>query len=458
LSRSLVALAVCLFSVLGASAQDCPHPLIDRTPSYFSDDIPATDITITTATGTAKARANHNIAFIEVGPNEQKVWFGVDGNPGLHRVFYNRRTRATSSAQWYWDYKVSPAVITYAPGNSNVPGGVVYSPTARYYDSASGRYYKYMLFESFQPTACDGQVAGFLYYAFSDDGICWTEHRVVRRPGGPSPACTYLPESVAIEQVTAIDGGDRVWLVYVEGTYAPLVNVANMNRTQTYLGWVDINPPAPGNQDRLYMHSTPELTASGIFLPSNGPANASNPDRYKPYAYFMNLQMAFDPTNGYLYIGRGYPYPFDRGSNGPTDTPLTYNTPTTYQTGNGCAGAPATFPNRIQIYRKYIGTIANMGQITTGTWTRRSDSGGPLGYAFDTWPGGPASQTPLVTGQSNLNRDHGAISFLRDGAGNVVRYGTTAYYFGADTFVRSKGGNLPCRVTGTETIVARGLP
>jgi hypothetical protein len=182
--------------------------------------------------------------------------------------------------------------------------------------------------------------------------------------------------------------------------------------------------------------------------------------------------MGYDAANGDLYIGRSYPYAFDRGQTG-TYFPADSNTPTYSQTFvtsilgpqglsavEGCASGPASFPNRIQIYKKHIGSMSNIYQITTGTWTLVTDVGGALGYAFNYWPNGTAQpqQTALVANQVNVGRDYGAISFLRDGAGNLVRYGTTAYYFGSDTFMLSKGGSAPCRITGQERNTILALP
>ena len=458
--RSLVAIAVSLFLAFNAIAAGepvCPTgmpPSTFSTPSYSTDDIPPTNIDINTEFGTVvKARANHNIAFVQVSLNDQRVWFGVDGNPGLYRTFYNRRTRASLTSPWYWEYTYSPAVMTHAAPSSNIPGAVLYSSTARYYDTVSQASYRYVMYESFQPSSCDGIVAGFLYVAFSNDGICWTPHRPATRLGGPTFSCHAIANSVPIEQVTAIDGGDRIWLVGAEGDIQnQLMHAFNMNRTMTSLGWASTSDPTD-----VTLHSTPELTNSGVFLPSTGPSSV-HPDRYKPYAYFFNLQMAWDASSGYLYIGRAYPYPFDRGPWDLADYPYDANTPTYYEVNNGCAGPPATFPNRVQIYKMYLGSLSNMGLITTGSWTLVSDTGGSLGYAFNYWPGGPSPQTPLVANQTSVGRDHGAISFLRNGAGNLVRSGSTAYWFGADTFKLAKGGNVPCRVTGNERVITRTLP
>jgi hypothetical protein len=167
--------------------------------------------------------------------------------------------------------------------------------------------------------------------------------------------------------------------------------------------------------------------------------------------------------------GRGYPYPFARywdefGEN----TPAYSQTVKTELVGpHGpspvveCAPAPATFPNRIQIYRMNIGSLDFITNITNPnlSWTRVLDSGGPLGYAFNSWPGGPpqSSQTPLVAGQTNDGRDWASVSFLRDRSGNLIRSGNTGYFFAGDNFKLSKGSNAPCRITGTETNTLRTL-
>ena len=70
---------VLLLAIPAAEAQRClPLPPESPVPSYSPDDIPATNIDIITYTGAlAKARANHNFCFVEMSPNDQRVWFGV---------------------------------------------------------------------------------------------------------------------------------------------------------------------------------------------------------------------------------------------------------------------------------------------------------------------------------------------------------------------------------------------
>jgi len=475
--RCLVILFLLVLAApLGAQQPVCPTMFPPTSPVFSSspDDIPPTDVDITTYTGaTAKGRANHNISYVEIGPNDQRVWFGVDAAPGLFRTFYNRRVRANSLSPWQWQYSSSPVVIEYQAPASAGPATVLYSSTAKYRDTTTSNLYEFLMYQVFQPGSCDGVVAGFLYVSFSHDGICWTPPRKVTRPGGPSfPCYPQITDTVPIEAMSAVDGGNTLYLVGVEGDIqqlAPPVTVLdlngeprrynNMDRTLTAIGTASVNDPA-------LITILGGVSAAGMLIPDVGPANGANPNRYKGYAYFMNLQTAWDPTTGDFYLGRGYPYPYDRGSLQPIgrfDPPTGGNTPTTSQTTFtyigpspvvGCLPTPGTLPNRIQIYRMNIGSLSNFTQLSTGTWTLALDAGGAVGYGFDS----PSSATtPLVMGQTNSSRDWGAVSFLRNREGNLVRYGTTAYFFGADTYKQSKGMG-PCRVTGNERVLLGTIP
>jgi hypothetical protein len=466
---ALLTAALAFLSLSTAEAQViCPTNL--PTTSVVSNsliDVPATNDNITTSSGgTAKARVNHNFAYVQISPFDQRVWFSVDTGTDLHRTYYNRRTRTVSDPTWRWQYSYSPAVIEYpSPSTVNVTS-VLYSDTAKYYDTASGAYYKFVMYQNYQPGSCNGVVAGFLYLSFSNDGICWTAPRQAVRSGGPSFACfPGHSNTVPIEQVAAIDGGSTLYLVGVEGDInqiaPPLTQLDTdnwtprrynlMNHTQTALGSASPNDPAT-----IVLFPTPEVSASGMFLPNVGPNNFTNDQRYKGYAYFMNLHIAYDAASGDIYMGRGYPYPYDRGSGeavGWYDPPATNNSPLDSQLAT-CADSPYTFPNRIQIYRMNIGSLSNIGQITSGTWTLVTDLGGSVGYGFDS----PfSSSTALVPGQTNANRDYGAVSFLRDRSGNLVRTNGVAYYFPADTFATSKSVG-PCLTTGSERIFLHTLP
>jgi hypothetical protein len=117
-----------------------------------------------------------------------------------------------------------------------------------------------------------------------------------------------------------------------------------------------------------------------------------------------------------------------------------------------------TLPNRSQIYKMHLGSLANMNQVTTGTWTLLADIGNATGYTNQANGFfGCCQQTPLAPSQSNAGRDWGAISFLRDGAGNLTLSGTSVPYLAADTFKLSKSQG-PCYVTGLETETYRLLP
>lgn len=209
-----------------------------------------------------------------------------------------------------------------------------------------------------------------------------------------------------------------------------------------------------------------------MFLPVTGPWNYQQVSRYAPYAYFMNLAIGFDVQSGYFYIGRGYPYPYDRGSmslagTGIWDPPTYYNVPTSAQEQGrflegpngsslveGCLPATYTLPNRIQVYRMYIGSLYNMSQLATGTWELVGDYGGSQGFGFKTGWG----TTYLVNGQINVGHDFGAISFIRDRAGNLVRNSNgKVQAFGSHTYKEMKSFG-PCRITGFEREVLLNVP
>jgi hypothetical protein len=454
--------------------------------SYSPDDIPATNIDIVTYTGSwAKARANHNIAFVEISPLDQRVWFGVDASPGLYRGFYNRRVRDYVGGPWRWLYSYSPQIRTFQQPSSAGPASVHYSDTAKYRDPATGLYYKFLMFEGYQPGSCDGVVAGFLYVTFSNDGICWTDRREVHRSGGPSFDCyPGHTNTIPMEQMQSIDAGDRLILVGVEGDVRELVppvdetdgwgsvtfrHWTNMERTQTYVGWVSYTDP-----QSLNLYSPAEITNAGMFHPKAINGTAQNPNRYVPYHYFMNLSIAYDPSTGYLYMGRGYPYAYDRGSYNDSgwafanDAPSGYVIPNWtqlqsvdmwgpngYSNVEGCLPSPYTLPNRIQVYRMYLGSLSMITRLTdgTGTWQLVGDYGGNASYGHDYgwWPG-------LVAGQQNVGHDFGAVSFARDRAGNLLRNTSgQAQVFGAHTYKLSKSSG-PCRITGLEREVLLSIP
>lgn len=452
-------------------------PAASPVPSSSPDDFPPSVQSLVTYTGyLAPAKSNHTFAYVQVNQNEHKVWFAIDASPGIPKIFYNRRTRANIFSPWQWDYSVSPMIINFGGTASVQVASVLYSAIPKYRDPRTGTLYSYVMYTTFQPGLCDGHVAGFLEAHYSQDGACWTSAERGFRSGGPSFGC-YASGGIAhtntvpVESSGAIDAGDRIWFVGVEGDGTQLApaypdRTAAMNRTQTYVGWASYNQPVT-----VTILSPAELSAAGMVNPAFATGPAVNPERYEPYRYFMNVQIAWDANEGALYISRGYPYPYDRDSSGGSDVPYSPVTPlpsqlTTVQmwdsargvisTVEGCAGSPATYPNRTQIYKMVIGSLSNIAAITTGTWTLVVDAGGAGGYGNDL--NGTVSSTPLVSAQqTNVGRDFGAGSFLRDRNGNLVRQGTTAYWFGADTFMETKSAG-PCRVTGLERQTIQTLP
>jgi hypothetical protein len=58
---------------------------------------------------------------------------------------------------------------------------------------------------------------------------------------------------------------------------------------------------------------------------------------------------------------------------------------------------------------------------------------------------------------TNIGLDLGAVSFLRNRRGELVRYGQTSYYFAADLYKKKKSVG-PCRILGTEREWLRVVP
>jgi hypothetical protein len=440
--------------------------------SFSPDDIPSTNDHILTYTGAhAAGRANHTMSFVQIGSNEQKVWFFTDNASLDHEhVYYNRRYRADSSSPWYWQFSTSPAVLPYGAAADVV----LYSQIPKYEDTRTGTLYSYIMYQVIQPPACfPGNTSqpslGYMYVAFSNDGICWTANQLATRLGGPFAACIGASNTVPVEAVTAFDDGIGVKLIGMEGDILLLSDGQNMDQTQTYIGGASyLNPSNVG------LYSAPMVVNSGIY----SPVGVFEPYpyylysyawRYEPYLYFMNMQGAYDPATGDLYVGRAYPYPFDRGQTNGSDY-LYFATPKWWQTQDvfmtdpatgrsvlvgGCKVSPGTLPNRIQLYKMHIGSMSNFGAlgVAGNYWTLLSDLGNASGYLNDF-----AAMTPLTYGQANAGRDYASVSFLRNGQGNLVRGDDgNATVFAGDTFELSKS-NGPCQVTGLERETALQVP
>ena len=462
---------VVLFLCTGAHAQPVCLTMPPDSPvlSNSPDDIPATGFNILTYTGAhTPARANHNVAFVQTGANEQKVWFAPDAAPGLHKCFYNRRYRADGSSPWYWQYSVSPQVIEFVAPASAGPSVVLYSPTAKYVDTRTSTAYKYIMYQVNQPGSCDNSVAGFLYVAFSNDGICWTAGQQATRNGGPSfPCFSGHVSTVPVEQATAFDDGLQIQLIGMDGDEAVLANRYTMPNTQTYVWTATYASPSVMLSNGLL-----QVTNNNILNPVMYNSFAITDDRFMPYYYFFNMSGAFDAATGDLYLSRGYPYPFDRGSAGDGDYPFNNTVPADYQAETtflydsergvsspvgGCNPAPAILPNRVQVYKMHIGSLSNIGAIATGGWNLVFDLGSSTGYS-NTWCQSNYAATPTWgSPMVNISRDPGALSFLRDPQGNLVRNGSPNYLMG-DTYKLNKSNGAPCYITGLEREVAGTLP
>jgi hypothetical protein len=484
LQRSLHVLFAILVIMVGsmAFAQSCPTLVDSPVLSSSVDDIPtAENSNIKTYAGSyAQWHPNHVIAFLQTGANEQKVWFSVDigfSNSLPLPVYYNRRYRADSSSPWYWEFSYSKAVTSYATFVTSV----LYSSTAKYVDPTHTAH-KYVMYSIWQPPACFTQTDptqnsfGILMSAFSDNGTCWSQMYQVTRNGGATVACmpSLGDNLIEAESVSAIDGGDTIYFVWMEGN---LNTILNGNLDQPYVQWGTISPSA-ATAVTASTTSTPTAclwsaffqqyfaSSCGLFNPVVHPTSDPDPDRFRVYAYAFNLSTAWDAANGDLYLTRGYPYPYDRHAvqTGSPGIPASYQQVETVsynmyygddENVSGCGGgAVAGLPNRNQTYKMHIGTLSNFSQIHTGTWTLVLDNGNSRGYETDFGTGGVGYA--LVSGQSSGTRDAGAASFLRDSAGFLVRSGTATIFTGSTAHESLSQG--PCVNTGNERNVAVTIP
>lgn len=440
--------------------------------SPSADDIPSTNDHILTYTGAhAAGRANHTISFIQTGPNEQKVWFFTDNASLDHEhVYYNRRYRADSSSPWYWQYSVSPAVLSYGAAAD----AVLYSPTPRYVDTRTSTAYKYVMYQIIQPPDCDppspNASMGYLYVGYSNDGICWTAKQLASDLAGPTAPCIGAFNTVPSEAVTAFDDGSGdVKLIIMKGDIEFLADADHMYDTHAVIAYAP--PTSPSS---IYFYESSGVSNTGIYSPTGlyppccfDPDHSSYSDRFTSYSYLMNTHAAYDPSTGDLYMGRAYAYPFDRGAKSAGD-PLQGDgwVPQYWQGAegylfdsslgrsvqvSGCHQGKLVLPNRIQLYRMHIGPLSNFAAVgnTSYPWILLTDLGNASGYSY-TNSVSSGSTTPLTYWQTNAGRDYAAVSFLRDGQGNLVRKADgTATYFAGDTFELSKSSG-PCQVTGLE--------
>jgi hypothetical protein len=475
-----------LGAALPTHAQSCPSLVDSPILSNSVDDVPAAaGVQVITYQGAyASPRPNHQLAFIQINSNEQKVWFTIDVGfkTTLMPVFYNRRYRADANSPWYWEFSASPIVTS--PGG--FPNCVLYSATPRF-AASDGVYYKYIMYMVYQPHSCDGKVMGFGTFSLSNDGICWTSMKPLHHSSGPSAACAPDLGSnlVQVEAISAIDNGAyQIFLLGMEGD-AP--TLANANHADwPYLSW---GYAAPYSVDQVVMDFTVKKPGCEPYLYGSMPSieygssvskcglvdmytselyDSSNPTRFHPYSYFFNMTSAWDAASGDIYVTRAYPYPYDRHAltgQLPLDIPSDGQRPVSslfnsvmgsYQDVQGCGdGNLAGYPNRYQIYRMHLGdlSVASFTTLNTAYWTFVSDNGGSVGYGSNTL----TRSAYLNSVQTAGSFDAGAASFLRDGAGLLVRTGTSATVLAGNT-VRSTLSSGPCYTTGAERIFAVTLP
>jgi hypothetical protein len=374
-------------------------------------------------------RANMTVAYLRYTPTDDRVWFTVDptpgeSNPDKGKVYYNRRY--FTGTTWVWQYATSVEVMNLGNASAAI-GEVLFDAYAPFRDPDTGVYYKYIATLVSQPSACDGVVAGFFYLAFSNTGTSWVGPRKASYTGMPYFPCAGTT-AIPVENVGAVYdySSGMLWYVGVEGNIAELGDATQMDDTLTTLGWVSSTSPTSVNIVGM-------VSNSGLFQPIMAGAG-SNTD-YKAYAYFINL--GFTYYNGYVYLGRAYPYPFTRLA-GSELTPCG-------DPNDSCLEAPYTLPNRLQLYRMYVGSMANIGNITTGTWSLRFDAGHGNGLwnSLD----GSCDPTPLVSGQENWSTDYGYFSFYKNPDGTWYKASGTGYILSGDTFADERSQSTSCSIS-----------
>lgn len=462
-SFALVFIAIASLSAsVPAFATYCPPlPAQSPIPAPTPDDIPrAKDAWLFDHQGNYfEGQQNHVMAFVQTGPDEQKVWFSINSVPHYTKVFYNRRFRTSSTAPWQWAYSRSVPVVWFTSPGSMVVNAVLYSPTAKYRVGTAS--YKYVMYATYQPRSCDLTLLGFAMVSFSNDGTCWTQPEPMRTGDERPASCAsaeYGTDLLWTESFDVIDAGTFVLLVGVDGDTPTMINPANMDQTFGFWGYSNLP-----DMRKAYMPGY-GVSRLGIVNPQGVP----NSSRSRPYAYLINPAIAWDEANGDLYLTRAYPYPYDReGALVPSQRQQfpkrTMVNPFLQAAGDpmpqeveGCVGGAGTLPNRVQIYKMHIGalTYANFIRVSTDTWTLVQDLGNNVGYEWE-----PTQQNiAIVPPQTSVGRDLGAASFLRDGAGRLQLVGGTAYMFAATQYLKPLSVG-PCRSTGTErsflTVVPR---
>ena len=465
-----ILLALSLLACLALSSPllaQCTLPADSPVLSNGVDDLPPTNDSIYTypAGTTATGRANHRIAFAQIGPNEQRVYFAVDGGTiGVAGgTYYNRRYRADANSPWYWQFSRSPLICPTL--HFGFPGVVLYSPTPKFGIGNSDPLRKYVLMGAEQPAACDGigGAGGFLTISFSDDGITWTTPYTVQNTALGAPSFSCDPDAgvpVTAELVTAFDLGYNgvIAIITMSGDNAYLAS-GPWDTPQAYL-WTTSAAYMAVAQPWGYGQNPTQLSQWGLFMPY-GTGSGCWPMRTQTYGYMFNIDGAYDAAAGDIYISRGYPFPFDRDYQGftcqwvgPATPGPTQRVDTIYNgySIEGCGPSPATLPNRVQLYKMHIGALSNISAILSGTWTLVGDWGGSVGYENIFYGG----NQPLIAGQTNVGYDWGSLQLLRDSVGNMLFNGNQYTVLGGDTVKKSKAVG-PCRVTGLERITPMTL-
>lgn len=358
-----------LLVIFGCNPPDPPDPEV----SFF--DIPSA--------GAIKPDFNISSFIDDVG----KQWVYWCSNLEWHaEVFLNiKNTDGT------WEYPDSIKIISQSEfpmfGNDHgsvAMGDVLYSNTAIFKNPDDLHYYKYVMYLVYQPEVSN--TAGAIYVSFSDNGVDWTFMQHATYPEAPCNPYYDNAPIIPVEAVGAIFDGTTIYIIEIEG-HLEKISSQNISQTLTYFATANINNPTLFNIECM-------LPSTGMFIPNKASFGPG-------YCWYINLGIAYDNINNYLYIGRGYPYGVDLS--GETAYPTSCQ--------SHCISGIATYPVRVQVYRMPLDSLDHIDAIQNGTWELIVDLGNKTGYQYKSeWDCIPLE---LQAAQNSVNMDMETVSFLR---------------------------------------------
>lgn len=343
-----------------------------------------------------------------------------------------------------WTLNPSRRVVHYNPQTTTLAAGtLLMSSSAMFYNETDVEgetgYYKNALYFVNQPNPSlywplYGQEAyggtltvreevsnpgwGLVYATFSNDLVNWTVPCQVFTVVGGVDRVLYA------EQVSAIYRGGTLYLIVVEGKFDPYFSLQN---TVTYARLLYLNPTTHALRATEWIDSSTYFDKTGItgFNPGLTIKDPSTGNTYTTmdHPICFNAFCTLDEDNHYLYMTRAYAYPYHF-----LPTNILYGViPVFYENGQ-CVKDPAgggailrglpTLPNRVQLYRKYLGSPTNGNRLYDSTypWELLGDWGWSHGYRAYYLSGGQwvCGYVPLQSGQSSIDMDANTMTCMGD--------------------------------------------